>query len=62
MKPITKTEVEKAYWSRPISKPHEYEKVQEFVEKKEAPNLTPVGWLLVGYEIARARAERGKDL
>jgi hypothetical protein len=60
LNPITKAEVEAAYWSRPILKPHEIKDAQKFINSSRIPSLTLVGWLLVGYEIARARAEKGE--
>jgi hypothetical protein len=67
LKSITKAEVEAAMGETTPEKvgPHapifvETEEDQQFAQLVFIPEPTRLAWLLVGYEIARARAERGE--
>lgn len=57
MQPITKQEVEEAMDARPT-----LATVREAIENLEYLTGRDMGWLLVGYEIARRRVERGENL
>jgi len=60
MKPITKAEVEAAIKNRTSLWSIEESAIDEIDRRKHGNNER--GWLLVGYEIARARAEKGEEL
>jgi hypothetical protein len=59
MKPITKAEVEEGLSNRE-SWGVLQKQAFDLIEKGRA--LVGQSWLLVGYEIARARAEKGEEL
>ena len=64
MTPITKTEVEEAHRERPrvpISYVRGLRRIVEEMQDQYGA-LSEVGFLLIGYEIARERAERGEEL
>jgi peroxiredoxin family protein len=64
LKPITKAEVVKTpgikvsiYFTKWA---HQF--IREIAKKAEPAGLSPAYWMRFGYEIARARAERGEEL
>ena len=60
MKPITKAEVKHGY-GRKLRTFEMLESAKEFLNRYSPIHSRPF-WLMVGYEIARARAEKGEEL